>query len=101
MRYLFYMGHPAHFHLFKNTVIALKQSGHEVQILIKKKDILEDLLRHAGMQYININPEGRRDDKLSIALKLLKRDFQFYKICLRFKPHIMMGTSAEIAHVGK
>ena len=101
MRYLFYMGHPAHFHLFKNTIIALQQSGHEAMILIKKKDILEDLLRHAGMQYININPEGRRDDKFSIALKLLKRDFQFLKICLRFKPQIMIGTSAEIAHVGK
>ena len=101
MRYLFYMGHPAHFHLFKNTIIALQQSGHEAMILIKKKDILEDLLRHAGMQYININPEGRRDDKFSIAWKLLKRDFQFFKICLRFKPQIMIGTSAEIAHVGK
>ena len=101
MRYLFYMGHPAHFHLFKNTIIALQQSGHEAMILIKKKDILEDLLRHAGMQYININPEGRRDDKFSIGLKLLKRDFQFLKICLRFKPQIMIGTSAEIAHVGK
>jgi len=101
MRYLFYMGHPAHFHLFKNTVVALQQAGHEVQILIKKKDILEDLLQHADMQYININPEGRRDDKFSIALKLLKRDFQFFKICLRFKPQIMIGTAAEIAHVGK
>ena len=80
MRYLFYMGHPAHFHLFKIQVVALQQAGHEVQILIKKKkDILEDLLQHADMQYININPEGRRDDKFSIALKLLKRDFQFLK----------------------
>lgn len=39
------MGHPAHFHLFKNTIILLKEAGHDVKILIKKKDILEDLLK--------------------------------------------------------
>ena len=33
------MGHPAHFHLFKNTIILLKEAGHDVKILIKKKDI--------------------------------------------------------------
>jgi predicted glycosyltransferase len=95
------MGHPAHFHLFKNTIHELKSRGHDVKILIKKKDILEDLLQHAGIEYLNINPEGRKDDKLSIAFKLLKRDIQFLKVCLRFRPHLMIGTSAEITHVGK
>ncbi|KXK47252.1 MAG: hypothetical protein UZ10_BCD003000555, partial [Bacteroidetes bacterium OLB10] len=48
MRFLFYMGHPAHFHLFKNTIPALTEMGHEVKVLIKKKDILENLLQNAG-----------------------------------------------------
>lgn len=101
MRFLFYMGHPAHFHLFKNTIPALTEMGHEVKVLIKKKDILENLLQNAGWNYLNINPEGRADNKLSIALKLLKRDFQFVGICRRFKPDLMVGTSAEISHAGK
>jgi predicted glycosyltransferase len=101
MRYLFYMGHPAHFHLFKNTIPALAGLGHEVKVLIKKKDILESLLQNAGWNYHNINPEGRADNKFAIALKLLKRDIQFVAICRKFKPDLMIGTSAEISHAGK
>ncbi len=94
------MGHPAHFHLFKNTIAALQARGHLVQVLIKKKDILEDLLRSAGLEHININPEGRGDSKLAIILGLLKREWEFYKVIRKFKPDIMAGTSAEIAHLG-
>lgn len=101
MKFLFYMGHPAHFHLFKNTIPALSKQGHEVKVLIKKKDILENLLQNAGWDYLNINPEGRADNKFSIALKLLKRDFQFINVCRKFKPDLMIGTSAEITHAGK
>ncbi|HKR04229.1 MAG TPA: DUF354 domain-containing protein [Bacteroidia bacterium] len=101
MRYLVYLGHPAHFHLFKNAIRMLKEKGHEIQILIKKKDVLEDLLKTTGWNYININPKGRADNKFAIAFALLKRDAQFLKICLRFKPHLMIGTSAEISHIGK
>jgi uncharacterized protein len=101
MRYLFYLGHPAHFHLLKNTITALKQKGNSIEILIKKKDILEELLKNAGWEYLNINPKGRADNKVAIALSLLKRDWEFYKVCKKFKPQLMIGTSAEIAHVGK
>ena len=40
MRYQFYLGHPAHFHLFKNVIKSLSSKGHEIAVLIKKKDIL-------------------------------------------------------------
>jgi len=101
MRFLIYMGHPAHFHLFKNTILHLKAANHEVRILIKKKDILESLLTNIGWDYININPEERGDGKIAIAKALLKREFEFLKIARSFKPHLMAGTSAEITHVGK
>ena len=35
MKILVYLGHPAHFHNYKNTIAALKEHGHEVEILIK------------------------------------------------------------------
>ena len=100
MRYLIYLGHPAHFHLFKNTIRNLEDKGHIVSVLIKKKDILEDLLDRSGMEYHNILPEGRRDDKLGIALGVLKRDWRLFLFCLANKPDLLMGTSAEIGHVG-
>ena len=101
MKVLFYMGHPAHFHLFKNSIRVLKEHGHTVFILIKQKDILETLLKSSGFDYLNILPEGRRDSKAGIALGLAKRDYKIFRFALRHKPDLMMGTSTEITHVGK
>lgn len=101
MRYLFYLGHPAHFHLFKVVIGELKSRGHHVMVLIKKKDILEELVRRQGWEYENINPEGRADNKLAMAWKLIKRDGVIWRKVRKFKPDVMAGTSAEITHVGK
>jgi len=100
MNYLIYLGHPAHFHLFKNTIKALGDTGHNVSILIKKKDILEDLLRRSGMNYQNILPEGRTDGKTGIALGVFRRDWRLFRFCLAKRPDLLLGTSAEIGHVG-
>ena len=100
MKILFYLGHPAHFHLFKNTISALKIKGNQVFILIKKKDILEDLLKRSGFEYLNILPEGRKDSKAGIALGMLKRDWRLFRYCLGNHPDLMVGTSTEIGHVG-
>ncbi len=100
MKYLIYLGHPAHFHLFRNTIQNLEQNGHKVAILIKKKDILEDLLRRSGMAYQNILPEGRKDNKAGILLGMVKRDWRLLRHCLSDRPSLLMGTSAEIGHVG-
>ena len=100
MRYLFYLGHPAHFHLFKHTIAALKAAGHPTCILIKKKDVLEELLSGSGWDYTNILPNGRGDDLLSMARGLLNRDWRLFSRVLSFKPTLMIGTSAEITHIG-
>ena len=101
MKYLFYLGHPAHFHLFKNVIKNITNKGHEVITLIKKKDILEELLKQSNFNYINILPEGRKDSKTGIAWGLMKRDFRLLKYCLFNRPDVMIGTSTEISHVGK
>lgn len=38
--------------------------------MIKTKDILEDLLRASGMDYINILPKGRKDGKWGIVRRV-------------------------------
>jgi uncharacterized protein len=100
MRFLFYLGHPAHFHLFKNTIKSLKNKGHKVSVLIKKKDVLEDLLRDSNIEYINILPHGRKDTKLGIALGVIKRDWRLFWHCVFNRPNLLIGTSTEIGHVG-
>tara|TARA_B110000008_G_scaffold271107_1_gene302165 strand:+ start:3020 stop:4114 length:1095 start_codon:yes stop_codon:yes gene_type:complete len=101
MKILFHLGHPAHFHLFKNVIINLIKNKHEVFILIKKKDILEDLLKESGFSYHNILPKGRRDSKIGIAIGQLYQDFRMLRFCIKNRPDILIGTSVAISHVGK
>lgn len=100
MKVLVYLGHPAHFHNYKNTIAALKEHGHEVEILIKKKDILEDLLKNAGLPYHNILEEGRRSSKLGIIIGLLKQTLRMNKFCNQFHPDILTGSSVENSWIG-
>ena len=89
MRILVYLGHPAHFHNYKNTIAALKAHGHEVEVLIKKKDILEDLLKNAGIPYHNILEEGRKNSKMRID-----------RFRHAFRPDILTGSSVENSWIG-
>lgn len=60
MRYLFFFVHPSKFHVFRNTINELTRKGHEVEVLITSKDVLEDLVKQEGWNYTNIFPEGRK-----------------------------------------
>ena len=95
-----YLGHPAHFHNYKNTIAALKEHGHQVEVLIKKKDILEDLLKNAGIPYHNILEEGRKDSKTAIFLGIVKRALRLNKFCRKFHPDILTGSSVENSWIG-
>ena len=101
MNLLVFLNHPAHYHLFKNTIKYLREKGSNVNIVIKKKDILEELLSRSGMEYINLLPNGREDNAFSIAKSILRKDIGLYKYCTTNRPDLMIGTSAEIAHIGK
>jgi predicted glycosyltransferase len=99
--YLFHLGHPAHFHLFKNPIKALAADGNLVSIVIKKKDVLEMLLQNAGLKYVNLLPKGRSDNKFGIFLGMLKTDYNLWQFCRKNRPDLLIGTSYAISHVGK
>lgn len=101
MNVLFHLGHPAHFHLFKNVIEKLNSEGNTTNIIIKKKDILEDLLIASNIEYHNILPLGRKETKFSMAYSTIQKDYRLLKFCLNKRPDIMIGTSSTIAHVGK
>ena len=46
MNYLFFFVHPSKFHVFKKTINHLKNNGHNVEILITSKDVLEELVKN-------------------------------------------------------
>lgn len=100
MRILVQLNHPAHFHYYRHSINNWREDGHDVTLLIKTKDVLEDLVRESGIPYININPRPHRNNKFGILLDMLIRDWRVLKICLRKRINILTGSSAEVAHIG-
>lgn len=71
MNLLFELNHPAHGHLFKNTIHQLIADGHDVTVLIKDIPVLKVILDDAGINYQILGSKGK-----SNAGKLLKQ-FRF------------------------
>ena len=46
-----------------------------IDVLIKTKDVLEDLVKKYGFSYVNIQNEVRKNSRYSIAIASLKRTF--------------------------
>lgn len=102
MRILFYFAHPAQYLFLRETIKRLSLSNkNSITIIIKTKDILENLLQKDGFAYINILPKERKKSKLSIAISLLKRNIKLIPILLKIKPDLVIGTDASIAQMGK
>lgn len=73
--------------------------GNTVKLMIKSKDILETLLISDGVNYENILPEGRKDNKLSMFTGLMKRDYRLWKIARKFQPDLFIGSDPSLSHV--
>ncbi|MCP4710683.1 MAG: DUF354 domain-containing protein [Planctomycetes bacterium] len=51
MRVLFDILHPAHFHLFKHVMEILRDRGDEIEVIVRQKDCLPELLAASGLPY--------------------------------------------------
>lgn len=100
MRVLIYLGHPAQYHFIKNSAKQLLEDGHQVKILMKTKDILENLLQEDGWEYENIQPSYRKNSKLAILTASLKRTMAVLKAARKFKADMLVGTDSSIAQAG-
>lgn len=100
MNVLIQLCHPAHFHLYKIVAKNLMADGHKVFILIKTKDILEDLLKQSGLPYCNILKEAHRKTKLGILTDLLVRDLRMYRFLRKNSINLLTGSTVEVAQVG-
>lgn len=101
---LFFLNHPAHYHLFKNAINRFIQKGYPVKVIIVTKDILADLVKKEGWDYINLFPQGRRYKGLPIVLgsllALMRTEVKLFKLVKRMNPAVMVGTEGTIAHTG-
>lgn len=96
-RVLVYIGHPAQYHFAKHTIRNLQRDGHEVKILIKTKDILEQLLKEDRLEYRNIQETVRKNTKWGILKASLERSWIVLQEAWRFKADLLMGTDSSVA----
>lgn len=102
MKYLFYFGHPAQYLFLRETIRRLLVSGeHQITILIKTKDVLEELIKQDGFTYTNILAKERGVSKLAVVLSFLNRLRLLIPVIVRKKPDLLIGTDATIAQLGK
>ena len=100
MKIIVQLGHPAHFHLYKNAAKQLIADGHKVYILIKTKDVLEDLMKDSKLPYYNILQVTHRKSKSGVVMDMLIRDWKIFWFCIRHQIDLLTGTSPEVAHIG-
>ncbi len=105
MKVLVALNHPAHYYVFKFTVLNLKNLGYDVKYVIREKDILEKLLISEKVDFTKINEKRKR--KLTVfsvvsngIIELVKQDFNLLKLVIKWKPDLMIGTDMAITHVG-
>lgn len=100
MNILVQLSHPAQFHFYHYSINNWKEDGHEVTVLIKTKDILEDLLKKSGIAYYNINEKVHKGSKLGMLWDMIVRDFGVLRLCLKKRIDLLTGSTVEITHVG-
>ena len=91
-----FLGHPAHFHLFKNVAKNLSANGKNVFFVIKQKDILEKLLQDEGLTYTKIR-EGRTHSKLAMVRSVLQMEWGMVQFIRRNKIDLLIGTTLSFA----
>jgi len=89
------IGHPAHVHYFKNTIIILSDDGHQFCITARDKDVTHQLLKKYHISFIN---RGRgRNSLIGKLFYLLKTNLRLYKIAKTFRPDLFLSFASPYA----
>jgi predicted glycosyltransferase len=99
MKILFDIHHPAHVHFFRHAIRILKQSGHEIIVTARDKDITLRLLDSYQIPYVCISKESR--SKSGLARELLSRNRKLAKLVRAKRPDVMASIAGiSTAQVG-
>lgn len=100
MKLVFHVGHPAHFHLFKNSINLLSENGNTVLITYTKKEMVEKLL--SSSRFNNICIGSNVKGIFNKAFNLFKVNAKLYKVCKTFRPDAIISVANPYCtHVGK
>ena len=101
MNILVELVHPAHFYYYRDTIANLKRDGYKVIVAITTKDMLEDIVRESGIEYVNICPKPLKNKgKLGLMWDMIVRDWRMMKLAIKHKVDLISGSSVESAQIG-
>lgn len=94
MRFLFDLGHPAHYYLFKHSMRLLRDAGHEVILIARQKDCLPDLIRSGGWP-CHLIPRKKRN-LAALGVETLRGIGLAVSISSRRAVDLRIGTSMVV-----
>jgi predicted glycosyltransferase len=99
LKVLFDINHPAHVHFFRWPISILKESGVDVIVTSRHKDVTMQLLKNFQIESRAIS--SLKSGKLTLLVELISRDYQLFKIVKKEKPAVLLSIGGTfIAHVG-
>lgn len=101
MKFLLMISHPAQFHMYRNIIGKLKEHSHQVVIVIRPKDILEQLCEEANVSFYKVNERSNKCGRLGYFIAFFSKIFAVMKIVRRERPNLLAGCDGTIAYVGR
>lgn len=100
MNIFFNISHPAHVHLFKNTISNLKKRNHNVIVGARNKDITLQLLKEYKIDFILLTKKS--NGAFGLIKELLIQQFKIAKIIRKYNIDLMIQLNGIFnAPVGK
>lgn len=88
MNIFFNISHPAHVHLFRNTIANLKKRKHKIIVGARDKDITLQLLKEYNIDYILLTQKG--SGPLSLIKELIIQQIKIATIVKKYKIDLMI-----------
>lgn len=98
MRVQVFTNTPAHAHLYKHAVTALRERGHDVLVMARDYGCTIDLLEYHGVAHVTYG--GCETTKRSLFANLPAHYANIVRETRRFDPDVVMGMGAYAAHAG-
>ena len=99
-RFLFYLGHPAHYHNIAKAAEVLTERGHQIILVAREKDVLFKLLENTPwtVEYLKAR---KGQSKAALVKTILSREGKMWRLVRKYKPDLLVGTDIVITHVGR
>lgn len=91
---LFLIGHPAHVHLFRNTIRRLNESGFNILVLARDKEITLQLLDNYDISYKRISK--KKDNLAGLFLEFIKLQFLLLFYIAKYRIDLCVSSGGAV-----